>query len=97
MRRRGANVLAAVRLRVEPADSALLKRDVATLAPFTDQPPVEAAQRHHDAIGMIVRARPLSRLVSVLEDPDTIVLEDNLVLVGIGLRRIGQIFAPFVT
>jgi hypothetical protein len=83
-----------VDLRVEPAHLASGKAHVAGVPALGDEATVERRQRDHDAVGMRMRARLLSRLVTVLEDTNALVLEDDPVLVGVGLGRIGHGGAP---
>src|SRR5256885_9570 len=56
---RGTDVLAAVRLRVQPADQARLQGDVAVFAVFSNQASVELTQGDHDAVWVVVRIRLL--------------------------------------
>jgi hypothetical protein len=83
-----ADVLSAVGLSVEPPHLAYRQRHVATLAALGDEASLERGERVHDAVGVLVRFRRLPRLVAVLENADALVLEDDLVLVGIGARRV---------
>ena len=93
---RGTDVLAAVRLRVQPADQARLQGDVAVFAVFSNQASVELTQGDHDAVWVVVRIRLLPGFISVFEYPYAVILEDDLVLVGVGLRGIGHDLLPFV-
>jgi hypothetical protein len=79
-----------MRLGVEPPDLARLEMDVAAFARSSLEPPVECVERDHDALGVVVWARPLTGLVLVLEDADALVLEDDDVLVWIGRGGIGH-------
>src|SRR5438552_7588672 len=90
MRRRGTDVLATMRLRVEPANQARFQRDVALFARFADQASLEPTQGDHDAVWVVVRIRLLPGFISVVEHPYTRVFEDDLVLVGVGLCGIGH-------
>src|SRR5690242_9955653 len=82
------DVLAAVGLRIEPADLARIEAHVPALPTLPDETAIERGERVHHAVGMSMRARRLSGLVPVLQDTDAVVLEDDLVLVGISVRRI---------
>src|SRR6266516_3701852 len=97
MGRRRTEVLATVRLRVEPADQAWLQCDVAALAAFADQASVEPAQGDHDAVWVVMRACLLPRVVPVFEHPYALVLEDYIVRVGIGLRAISHDLLPLAS
>src|SRR3972149_1493007 len=77
-------------LGVEPADLTSLEGDVTTLTTPTDQPSLKAAQRVHEAVRVLVRARFLTGLITVFQDSHKVVLEDDLVLVGIGRRWISH-------
>src|SRR4051794_39865887 len=84
-----ASVLAAVLLRCEPTDAARLQPDVAVLT-IVDQPALEGAQGVHDAVRVTVRRGAIARAVAVFEDAHAVVLEHDLVLVGVGLCRISS-------
>src|SRR5712691_5648329 len=71
----------------EPTRTSRFELDV-HLSVAMNQAPLERAQRVHDAVGVMVRRGAIARLVSVFEHPYSLVLEDDLVLVGIGDRRI---------
>src|SRR4051794_4736894 len=90
MRRRLPRVLTAVNLRVKPSNLTRLEADVATLAALANETTVERGKRVHHAIRVFVWAGRLSRLVAVFKNADALVLEDDLVLVGIGACRICQ-------
>src|SRR4051794_39114178 len=94
VRRRFPCVLAAMRLRVQPAHLSFGERDVASVAVLCNETAVERGERDHDAVRMFVRPRRGPRLVAVLENADALVLEDDLVLVRIGARRIHQWLLP---
>ena len=87
MGRRAADVLPGVRLGVQPPDLARSETHIAGLV-GRDESAVEPAQSDHHAVGMVVRARRRAKLVAVLEHAYPIVLEDDRVLVGIGVGRI---------
>jgi hypothetical protein len=52
------------------------------------QPPAERAQRHHHAVRVLVRAGERARRVEVLQHADSVVLEDDVVLVRVCVYRI---------
>jgi hypothetical protein len=83
VRRCVADVLTAVHLGIEPPSLALCQGDVARLGSAADQAPLETAQGVHDAVRVLVRARPLAWLVAILEDSHPVILKDGLVLMVI--------------
>src|SRR4051812_41988737 len=90
MRRGLADVLPAMRLGIQPAHLRRFESDVAGLAAGPRETAIEPAERDHDAVRVVMGARLPAWLVAVFEHPDALVLEDDAVLVWIGLGRIGH-------
>src|SRR4051812_41718765 len=87
-RRRLPYVLTAVNLRVKPSNLSGLQAHVAPLAALANETTLERGERVHHAIRVLVWAGCLPRLIGVLKNAHPLVLEDDLVVIGIGARRI---------
>jgi hypothetical protein len=83
-----ADVVPGVLLGVQPAHLAGSELDVVRFAVHRVHPPLEGAEDDEDAVGVLVRRGPHPRLVGELQHADAIVLEDDLVVVGVGDRRV---------
>jgi hypothetical protein len=85
--RRLADVLAVMRLGWQPPDSARVQGH---LSPDLTghEAPTEGRQRVHDAVGVLVRGRVIAWVVGVLKHPNSVVLEDHLVMIGVAGHRV---------
>src|SRR4051812_1568798 len=66
----------------QPPDDACLKLDLSTNG-ARYQPPTKRAQGVHHTVGMLMGRSALSREIPVLEHPNVVVLENDLVVLGV--------------
>src|SRR4051794_12933273 len=66
----------------QPPDDACLKLDLSTNG-ARYQPPTKRAQCVHDTVGMLMGRSALSRVIPVLKHPNVVVLENDLVVLGV--------------
>src|SRR3954470_13713158 len=85
-----ARIATTMGLSIEPTNLPLFQGHVPALSARPDQPSVTVGQRDHDAVGVLVWACLIARLVAIFEHPHTRVLEHDLVLVRIGMSWIAH-------
>jgi len=76
-------------LRGEPPHGSGLQLDLSLGVP-RHQPPAESRQGVHHAVRMPVWRRAVARVVVVLQDPNTLVLKDHLVVIRVADRGRGR-------